>query len=417
MLNQPLVPPKLDATIPQNLESGNYIAEEKIDGSRYLLYLGFNPYIGADSVDTALLSRKESSITNRYINKTAQVPHLIAPYLSLRGTVLDGECFLIDCKTTSGVMASSPAKALAKQQNLGQMAYYAFDIMFYKGEDVRQLPFARRREILELVVNQMANPYVRTLPQRTKNLQAFFEEVVARGGEGVVIKDLRSAYGAGCSKLKKSYDVSGIVTGYTKGKGSFAHTIGSISVSVYKDGKLVEVANVQGFPLEVREAIGENFEQYRGRVVDVYAMEVLPPSVKSPCGRLRHAVFHRFREDITPETLTVEKLYADLNQAKASVSVLRTNRSARHQFTYKQSTTGKRGSKEGWAKAAQAVMARFQGIDDHLKALELTAIPTDLKMLTTARNNAIRKAHPDVGGSDEMAAQVNKAYTELKKLL
>jgi hypothetical protein len=49
-------PARCTASLAKNLDKPYYVCEEKLDGSRYLLYLGYNPYVGEGC--NALLSRR-----------------------------------------------------------------------------------------------------------------------------------------------------------------------------------------------------------------------------------------------------------------------------------------------------------------------------------------------------------------------
>lgn len=46
----------------------------------------------------------------------------------------------------------------------------------------------------------------------------------------------------------------------------------------------------------------------------------------------------------------------------------------------------------------------------------LTALPETISLLKKARRKAMRKVHPDLGGTDEDAAKINRAYDDLGSL-
>jgi ATP-dependent DNA ligase len=300
--------------IPDNFETG-YVGEIKKDGSRYALYLGLDPY-GKGHIST-LLSKHESKIEKgRFVDKTMHLSHITTLELAgLKGTVLDGEVFLKSHTLTQSILSSAPAEAALRQAEHGQLIFFALDVLHHRGQDVRHLPYVQRRALLEKIVLEVGHPACQVIPKREKNLQAFFDEEVAAGGEGIVLKSLTGAYGEGWYKLKKSYDVSVIVTGFKPGKKGFAGMVGSLTLSVYKDGKLIEVGFASGFDVAFRQELTKNFEAYRGRVLDVFVQEL------TSGGRFRHATYHRFRDDVKAETCTLEKVILDLKKDVKSMRV------------------------------------------------------------------------------------------------
>lgn len=302
-----IVPPRCTGELPAELESPHLVSEVKLDGSRYVLYLGYDPYGRRDG--STLLSRRVSTIDHKHVDRTGNIPHILATsdYADLVGTVLDGEVFLTDFPTTQGIIGSSPPLAVQKQEAGGWLTYYAFDCPVYRGKDIRGLPLEQRRKVLEAVVAKMANPHVKAIPQWSGDATTHFHRVVTAGGEGVIVKDLRLGYGVGWCKLKKSYEVSAFISGYKPGNGKYAGQIGALALSAYEDdGTAREVGFASGFDDGVRMLVSAAPKAFIGRVVDVHAQEM------SKDGRLRHPTFFRFRDDLDETDCTLSKLRADL---------------------------------------------------------------------------------------------------------
>src|SRR5882724_10713159 len=88
-------------------DSPDWVAEPKLDGGRYMLYL--------DEDGVHLYSRRDFP----RIDKAANVPHFAHLYMDLAGTVLDGEVLMPNATKlgdTTGIMNSLPAKAIARQE-------------------------------------------------------------------------------------------------------------------------------------------------------------------------------------------------------------------------------------------------------------------------------------------------------------
>jgi len=283
----------------------NTVCEPKLDGGRYLLYLNFNPY--TEKEITTLLSRRRGD-DGQFINKTLNVPHITAKdYSTLGLTVLDGECFLKDFKTTISIMNSSPVTAKIKQKRGFLIRFFVWDILCYEGEDVRRKPLSERRQILIDVVELMANESVIVLPQWAHNeIESKFNMLVKGGGEGLILKDIRLAYGLGWQKKKKSYEVSCFISGFKNGTGKYDGMVGSIAISVFDGKKIVEVGFASGFSEKIRMSMTRFPKSYLGKVVDIFAHEI------SLSNRLRHPTFYRFRPDMSDDECTIEKLKEDL---------------------------------------------------------------------------------------------------------
>jgi len=308
-----VIPARCTAKLQEDLKKSYFVGEEKLDGSRYVLYLGFDPYDRHEG--NTLLSRRISTVDAKFVDRTFQVPHITEQDYGLDGTILDGEVFLNDFKTTSSIISSGPAVAIQKQKELGWLKYRVFDILKFKGKDIRGLSLEKRRKVLEEVVKRMNNKYVEPIEQFFEKFEERFLGFVEDGGEGIIIKDSRQAYGCGWAKWKKSFDVSCIVTGWKPGdeKGKYADTIGSLTLSAVQDnGDLIEIGFASGFDDKLRFEMAKNFEDYKGRVVDVFAQEI------SKNNRLRHPTFHRFRDDMNPEECKLSKVKEDLKKKPIS---------------------------------------------------------------------------------------------------
>lgn len=311
-------PAKARAKLPKEL-TDQYICEEKLDGSRYLLYIGFNPYDAHDLHWSAFLSRRESSKDGLYVNKARNVPHITGiDYPALRYTVLDGEVTLpgYPFYDLNGLMNSLPDRAWMLQEEKGFVQYNVFDCLMYKGENLTEHLLDSRMKRARQAVIGMHSPHVRSVVAHSSGfVDSYFEEIVLRGGEGLIIKDLYAPYGKGWSKMKKSFDVSCIVMGFKPGTKKYEGQMGALQLGVYDDyslkalatdkPELREIGFASGMDDALRQHITDNPSEYLGRVVDIHAQEF------TDAGRLRHPTFIRFRDDVSKESITLEKLRED----------------------------------------------------------------------------------------------------------
>jgi ATP-dependent DNA ligase len=301
-------PARCTADLPEDLEKEHFISEVKMDGSRYVLYLGYCPYNRSKSKNT-LLSRRPSVSDGKFVDRSLNVPHITDYDYDLDGTVIDGEIMADDFEHTNSIMNSGPAIAISKQKEMGKVKYYAFDIMSFKGKDIRGLPLHQRRKVLEEVIKRMNNPFIQAIPQIKNNHIEHFNKIVSNDGEGIILKDLRQGYGLGWSKFKKSYDISCFISGFKEGNGKYKSSLGSLALSVFDDkGKIIEVGFASGMDDELRAKIAKDQASYYGRVVDIFAQQL------SKDNRLRHPTFHRIRDDLNREDCTIAKLKSDMKK-------------------------------------------------------------------------------------------------------
>jgi len=312
------LPSRCTSKLPDDLEKENLVGEEKLDGSRYVLYLGCDPYERSFTNNT-IISRRVSVVDNKHVDRSLNLPHITeSDYGVLNGTVIDGEVMANDFLGTNSILNSNPDLAIQKQEKHGWLTFNAFDVMAFRGKDIRGLPLYQRRKVLEEVANRIGNPYLKVIPQFSVGLESEFSRIVGAGGEGIIVKDLRQGYGCGWSKMKKSYDVSTVITGWKPGNGKYKDQVGSLAFSVWHNGGLVEIGYASGFDDPLRKEMTENFSQYEGKVLDVFIQEIQKGKNSGELGRTRHATFSKIRDDMNSQDCTYEKLMADMKKKARS---------------------------------------------------------------------------------------------------
>lgn len=220
------------------LSSDYTIVEEKFDGTRGIFHIL--------EEHNRLFSRRVSEKTGWLSENSDSVPLLRDMDLSELGlTVLDGELFIPGrpFKDVSGLLNCKYDKAIARQKELGNVVLHAFDILFFKGQDVRGCPLVKRKTYLDTATNYIlakypeapiqkvewnycsrgvplqdlkpyehwalklmhknaVYPYLYAERFKCKNAgfgtclsaRAYYDYVVLTGGEGVMVKDTRGKY-------------------------------------------------------------------------------------------------------------------------------------------------------------------------------------------------------------------------------
>jgi len=248
--------------------SVDWVLEEKLDGHRGLLHCG-------GELDRGYMtSKRKSSGTGMFCEKGENIPHIteqaqrIARGNSLGYTVLDGEIVVPGhpFESVQSVMGAKPARAILWQEDNSRAVYFVYDILFYDGKDVRDEPYYVRQDMIDdffgamcLIESSVVPRWIRRLPSiyAGGGFQEFFDGVIKRGGEGIVLKYIWGRYGKNVWKLKAGYldnslDFDVVISGFREGKGKFKELIGAIDFSCYETRKgantLIPVGRCSGMP-------------------------------------------------------------------------------------------------------------------------------------------------------------------------
>jgi DNA ligase D-like protein (predicted ligase) len=166
--------------------SDHWIHEIKYDGYRTLLMV-------SDGRAQAF-TRNRNDWTDRY-------PAIVsaAEQLHCRSAVIDGEVVVQD----SGGRSDFTAVRDAIRWHPGRLLFFAFDLIFLNGEDLRDAPLEERRDLLRIVIFQTFEGKERSRAriQFSDSVvgggSAFFAEVDKMGLEGIVSKRRESRYRSG----------------------------------------------------------------------------------------------------------------------------------------------------------------------------------------------------------------------------
>ena len=262
---EPMTAKELDTEEKQDFELGleENILEEKFDGTRALVYFLSQKDVNDNDLGFCrVFSRRISKKTGFYVENTDSVPQIREIDVpSLAGTILDGEMFIngLPFKEVSSTLNCLWDKAVARQLEKGFISLHAFDILFYKGIDLRKMPLERRKVYLHLAVEEANSPYIEevkyyncgkelsisildfnldesfindleedkdTYPnlyecvKENRNLtpRAYYELIVSTGGEGLIVKPKKGQYkhkrGWEYSKIKKFLTRDLIIIGF-----------------------------------------------------------------------------------------------------------------------------------------------------------------------------------------------------------
>ena len=172
----PFQDPQL-ATLVDSVPSGNgWIHEYKYDGYRLLLAVG-------DGVATAW-TRNGKDWSDKFkalVKAAARLP---------AGCLIDGEAVAID---DQGRPSFQLLQSTLKERKGANLAFYAFDLLVDRGEDIKALPNIERKARLAALLEGVSPPLLYG-DHVVGRGEALFEQVCKQKGEGIISKKASAPY-------------------------------------------------------------------------------------------------------------------------------------------------------------------------------------------------------------------------------
>ncbi|MCC6589841.1 MAG: DNA ligase D [Bryobacterales bacterium] len=300
------------ATLSEAVPSGpEWLYEIKWDGVRGVAFL---------TDRTRLYSRKRTPIDRQY-PELANLHQLV----NAQSAVLDGEVVALDPagrpsfeRLQPRIMASDPT-AIANLARTRPVLFFAFDITYLNGRDLRKTPLIERKQILQSIMKP-GGPL--RLSDHFQHGRELLEVARQQALEGIVAKRGNSPYCSGRSrdwvKIKVTREQEFVITGYTEGEREY---FGALILGVYNDkGKLEWAGNVgTGFDQKTLAALRAKLDPLAVAKCPLREVPKIPdkmhwvrPELVSTVkfllwteeGRLRAPVYVGLREDIAPEECT-----------------------------------------------------------------------------------------------------------------
>lgn len=332
--------------------SGDWYAGEKKDGY-------FAKFVKDEDGNIGLYSRSRN-VNGEYPEKHEWVPHLQDFFDSIpNGTCLLGELYLPSKPGSSNItslLGCLKEKCVARQLQGEKLHFYIFDILAWENKSYLDKTMLERIDELNLMRRAgYENEYVEIAKYYNgKELWEELQKILASGGEGMVIIRGGAKYqpdkrpSKDCQKVKKELadNIDCFFTGrataptreytgkeietwkywedirtgakmegeyfkeYSTGamiepvtKPYFYKWAGSLEIGVMKDGEVKPIGFLSGLTDEIKA----NFKDYAMRCIEVAAMEIMKDTLA-----LRHGKFIQFRDDLTPQDCTYEKLKSNL---------------------------------------------------------------------------------------------------------
>jgi DNA ligase-1 len=217
-------------------------AEYKYDGLRIQAHVS--------PKNVFLFSRRLENITGQF----PDVQTLLKSGVKATEAIVEGECVAVDPHTGDMLPFQVISQRRGRKYDIDikteeiPVSVHLFDALYVDGEDLTRTPYPERRKVLTKITKPEEHLQVahQIEARNSERLEAFMEEAVAAGCEGLVAKNVseQSIYQAGARgwlwiKYKRSYkaavqDTFDLVpVGAFAGRGKRAGTYGALLLAVY----------------------------------------------------------------------------------------------------------------------------------------------------------------------------------------
>lgn len=217
--------------------------------------------------------------------------------------------------------------------------YFAFDLPYFAGHDLRKVPLVERRALLRRIFGHNASPRLQFSEDFEASAGDMLDAACRMKLEGVIGKRADSAYVSARSntwiKLKCTLRQEFVVAGFTDPKGS-RNGIGSLLLGVHDTGGRLRYAGNVGTGFDTR-TLDELRAQLDALRADAAPFHTVPAGVRGHWvkprlvaevsfgswtreGRVRHAVFHGLRTDKPAAAVSVEQPSVPAGKGKAAAT-------------------------------------------------------------------------------------------------
>jgi bifunctional non-homologous end joining protein LigD len=158
--------------------------------------------------------------------------------------VLDGEIVVVDGQGRSDFQMLQHYQ----DSGSGHLIYYVFDLLYFRGHDLTNLPLLRRKELLKKVLPSI--PRIRFSDHVWNEGVLFYTVAKEKRLEGIIAKHSQSKYEAGRRsrqwlKVKTRLTQEGVIAGFTEPGGGRKY-FGALVLGVYEGNELGYIGHVGG---------------------------------------------------------------------------------------------------------------------------------------------------------------------------
>ncbi|MBY2963892.1 DNA ligase D [Rhizobium leguminosarum] len=221
------IAPQLCRTLERPPAGTGWVHEIKFDGYR---------------IQMRVLDGEATLKTRKGLDWTAKYPEIAEAASTLPDAIIDGEICALD---DHGAPDFAALQAALSEGKTGELVYFAFDLLYEGGEDVRSLPLVERKARLQSLLSDAGDdPRVRFVEHFDTGGDAVLQSACKLSLEGIVSKEADAPYQSGRteswakSKCRSGHEV--VIGAYAQTNGKFR----SLLVGVYHGDHFVYVGRV-----------------------------------------------------------------------------------------------------------------------------------------------------------------------------
>jgi bifunctional non-homologous end joining protein LigD len=247
----------------------DWLYEVKWDGYRALCFI----------VDgkVRMLSRRGNQLEKQF----APIAEALLPAVKAESAIIDGEVVALDengkpsfqhLQNLTGLGGKPALKGVAPPP----LNFFAFDLLYLNGYDLRKAALIDRRQLLSSIL--LPSESVRYSDHFAGRGQELLDAVRAQGLEGIIAKQAQSRYESKRSncwiKIKVTTQQDFVICGLIPGERDY---FGSLVLGYYKEAKLVYAGNVgSGFTQQSLKAV---FEQIKPLITKKPVLSDVPRDI------------------------------------------------------------------------------------------------------------------------------------------
>ncbi|WP_350029236.1 DNA ligase D [Caballeronia sp. AZ10_KS36] len=316
------IAPQLATLASRPPATGDWLYEIKFDGYRLMCRI--------DGGRATLITRGGHDWTDRMTALASAIESL-----PVDSAWLDGEVVVL---TESGFPDFNALQNAFDRRSTAQLTFYAFDILFLNGRDLREVPLSHRRELLGELIAQTPSERIRFSESFTDDPQSLLASACRMRLEGIIGKRADAPYRSGRStdwiKLKCLMRQEFVVGGYTRLAGAKSG-MRSLMLGVHeRDGSLRFAGTVKA---ELKPRPLADLKKRARALIRAEAPFYNPPPREkdrdfvwlepeliveasflewTPAGEVRHPVFQGMRED-KPAAAVTEETVVDIEEPES----------------------------------------------------------------------------------------------------
>jgi bifunctional non-homologous end joining protein LigD len=218
------------------------VIEKPFDGPDWLFEIKWDGYRAVAFIDDGgvrLVSRNQNDLTPRY-------PELreLAKFVNAKNAILDGEVVVLDEQGRSSFSLMQQRTGIrshgrqATPRSELPVLYYAFDLLYLDGYDLRRVSLDERKRVLKEILT--LGEIVRYSDHYVGQGVALFDAAKQKGLEGILAKRRSSTYEERRTrewlKIKITQTVDCVIGGYTDPEGTRKY-FGSLVLGLYNEKK------------------------------------------------------------------------------------------------------------------------------------------------------------------------------------